>query len=48
MARAGGSILDSGDRFPTLSMETVKHGRVAVPETFGGGWGVFLAYRAHW
>ncbi len=48
MARAGTHILDSGDRFPDLGAETVQHGRLTVPEFFGGGWGVFLLYRAHW
>lgn len=48
MAREGGAFLDSGQRFPTLTMETVKHGRMTLPEGFGDGWGVFLAYRAHW
>ncbi len=48
MTRAGQFILDSGDKFPSLSMDTVAHGRVTLPEAFGAGWGVFLAYRAHW
>jgi hypothetical protein len=48
MAREGSAILDSGDRFPSLTMETVKHGRLTLPEAFGGGFGVFLGYRAHW
>jgi len=48
MARAGTSILDSGDRFPTLTMDTIAHGRLTMPDHFGSGWGIFLAYRAHW
>ena len=48
MAREGTFILDSGDRFPALSMETVNHGRLTLPDVFGDGWGVFLVYRAHW
>ncbi|MBI4638842.1 MAG: hypothetical protein HY727_21105 [Candidatus Rokubacteria bacterium] len=48
MARASAFILDSGDTFPALGFETVAHGRVALPDGFGDGWGVFLAYRAHW
>jgi hypothetical protein len=48
MARASARILDSGERFPDLSMDTVKHGRLTLPEAFGDGWGVFLIYRAHW
>ncbi|MFQ5848637.1 MAG: hypothetical protein ACE5IQ_13320 [Candidatus Methylomirabilales bacterium] len=48
MAREGTCILDSGDRFPALTMETVGHGQVALPDGFGEDWGVFLVYRAHW
>ncbi len=48
MARAGTTILDSGDRFPQLTLTTVNHGRLAVPEALGDGWGVFLLYRGHW
>jgi hypothetical protein len=48
MAREGSFILDSGDKFPTLSMETVNHGQVTLPDAFRDGWGVFLVYRAHW
>ena len=48
MARAGTHILDTGDILPTLSMDTVAHGRVTVPDRFAQGWGVFLLYRAHW
>ena len=48
MARAGNTILDSGDRFPVITMETVAHGRISLPAAFGDGWGVFLVYRAHW
>ena len=48
MTRATPTILDSGERFPNLSMDTVKQGRLTLPEAFGDGWGVFLIYRAHW
>jgi hypothetical protein len=48
MTRAGARILDGGEMFPDLSIDTVKHGRLALPEGFGIGWGVFLIYRAHW
>jgi hypothetical protein len=40
--------LDAGETLSTLSMQTVSHGTISVPEWFGGGWGVFLVYRAHW
>jgi len=48
MARAGTFMLDSGDVFPRVAMDTVAHGRVTLPDGFGDGWGVFLVYRAHW
>ena len=48
MARAGNRILDSGETLPVVSMDTVAHGRIGLPEWFGGGWGVFLLYRGHW
>jgi hypothetical protein len=48
MTRAGTKILDSGDILPTLSIETVAHGRLTVPDHFGQGGGVFVLYRAHW
>ncbi len=48
MARAGANILDSGQRLPAVTMDTVGHGRLALPDWFGGRWGVFLLYRAHW
>ena len=48
MARASTTILDSGERFPVLGMETVAHGRLTLPDHFGDRWGVVLLYRAHW
>jgi len=48
MAREPGRILDSGEPLPSLTIETVKHGRMTLPDAFGGQWGVFIVYRAHW
>ncbi len=48
MTRAGATILDSGEKFPALTIETVHHGPLQLPDAFRGGWGVFLLYRAHW
>jgi hypothetical protein len=48
MARVGTSILDSGEPLPALGMDTVAHGRLALPDAIGDGWGVLLFYRAHW
>jgi hypothetical protein len=48
MPRTTPTILDSGDAFPELAIDTVEHGRVALPEHWGDGYGVLLVYRAHW
>ena len=48
MTSATTKVLDSGDILPTLSMETVAHGRLIVPVHFRQGWGFFLLYRAPW
>lgn len=48
MAREGTFILESGDRLPTLTFDTVAHGQLTLPDAFGAAWGVFLVYRAHW
>jgi hypothetical protein len=48
MAREGAVILDSGDLLPAIELDTVNHGQLRLPEGFGGAWGVFLLYRAHW
>ena len=48
MARAGTKILDSGEPLPALTMVSVAHGQVTLPDAFGDGWGVLLLYRAHW
>jgi hypothetical protein len=38
-----------GDPFPCLSGESVRHGRIALPDAIPAErWGVILAYRAHW
>lgn len=48
MARATTNMLDSGDVFPPLEMQTVNHGPVKLPDWFEGNWGVLLVYRGHW
>lgn len=48
MARVSNRVLDSGEVLPPITMDTVAHGRISVPESFGNGWGVLLIYRAHW
>jgi hypothetical protein len=48
MTRAGTRMLDSGEALPAITMDTVAHGRLELPDAFGEGWGVLLLYRAHW
>lgn len=48
MARAEGPLLDTGDRFPSLSFDTVEHGQAQVDEDFCRDYGVVLIYRGHW
>ena len=48
MARVGTTILDSGDRFPDLSVSLVSGGTLTLPDTLGPGYGVALFYRGHW
>jgi len=48
MTRAGSTILDAGDVFPALTVDTVAHGRLELPAALAPGWGVVLLYRAHW
>lgn len=48
MTRVGASILDTGDLFPAFTIDTVHHGRLRLPDSFEGSWGVVLVYRAHW
>jgi vacuolar-type H+-ATPase catalytic subunit A/Vma1 len=48
MAREGTTILDSGDRFPDLTLSLVGGGTLTLPGALGPGYGVALFYRAHW
>jgi hypothetical protein len=48
MTRAATKLLDNGEPLPALTMNTVAHGQLSLPDAFGDGWGVLLLYRAHW
>ncbi len=48
VARTTPETLDTDDPFPALSVDTLDHGTIALPEHFAGDWGVLLVYRAHW
>ncbi len=38
----------NGERFPSLSFETVAHGHLDLPDYLAGGYGVVLGYRGSW
>lgn len=40
--------LDSGDRFPELTLSDLDDEQVTIPDVFSDGWGVVLVYRGHW
>ena len=41
--------LKDGDRFPSLSAQTVAHGPLELPAAIpGGNYAAVLVYRAHW
>jgi len=41
--------LKDGDRFPSLSGETVAHGALSLPDAIpAGNYAAVLVYRAHW
>ena len=48
MAHEGTTILDTGDRFPDLSLSLVDGGTLALPGGLGPSFGVALFYRGHW
>ena len=48
MAREGTTILDTGERFPDLSLSLVNGGTLALPGALGPGFGVAPFYRGHW
>lgn len=39
--------LDEGQRFPTVSGDTVVGGRLSVPDDLEKEWSVLLFYRGH-
>ena len=40
--------LNTGDRFPKLSLDLVDGSKVELPEGVGGRYNVILFYRGHW
>jgi len=41
--------LKNGDLFPSLSAESVNHGRITVPDDIpAGDFAMIVVYRAHW
>ncbi len=48
MARAGTTILDSGDSFPNLILKTIDGGTIETGKHLKGSWNVVLFYRGYW
>ena len=42
------TLLQPGDAFPTLTVDRVGGGSLAIPDVFDGGYGVVLLYRGSW
>jgi peroxiredoxin len=42
------TLLQPGDRFPTLTITPPDGESLSVPDAFGGGYGVMLFYRGSW
>jgi peroxiredoxin len=41
-------LLNNGDPFPVLTLETVTDGTISVPDVLSGSYGVVLIYRGSW
>ena len=48
MSRTGCKMLDTGDAFPRLSIDTVDGRRIELPDYFDSRWNILLFYRGHW
>ncbi|MFQ5895029.1 MAG: hypothetical protein ACE5JJ_04325 [Nitrospinota bacterium] len=48
MTRAGSFLLDSGDRFPDMTLNLVDGGTLQLPDGLKEDWNVLLFYRGHW
>ena len=48
MARVSSTVLDSGDKLPSLTFNTVEHGTINTSEYLKGSFGIVLFYRGSW
>ena len=48
MAKADSIFLDVDGTFPEMELQLVSGENLALPDGFGGGYGVILFYRGHW
>ena len=48
MAREGKALLDSGDVFPGVEIQTVQGEILRLPDYAVGKWAVLLFYRGDW
>ena len=40
--------LDTGDRFPEMTLALARGGRVSLPDDLASDYNVILFYRGHW
>ncbi|MGA8147000.1 MAG: peroxiredoxin family protein [Gallionellaceae bacterium] len=48
MARIGKNILDTGDKFPNLKLQTIDGSIIEIPTGLKNPWNVILFYRGFW
>ena len=48
MAKFERTMLDKGDQFPSMSLQTVEHGLLEIHDNFTKTYGVILINRGHW
>ncbi len=47
MAKSERTMLDKGDQFPSISLQTVEHGLLDIHDNFAKEYGVVLINRRH-
>lgn len=48
MAQEPCKMLDTGDLFPAMVLDTIGGEKIILPMDFGNMWNVLLFYRGHW
>ena len=48
MGRISKNLLDTGDLFPRIDLQTLSGKTLSLPKDIGDGYGILLIYRGHW